>query len=1036
MIKSFIHYWRTTFLLTGFLLTLGIFAYFSMPKEVYPEISIPNAYVNIWLNGITPEDAEKTLVQPVEDEIKNLKGVKTYNSWAYEGGAEIHLEFESGLDVDECIRKVKDNLSNLDKELPDKASGAHIHNYSTSEQPVLVVVLSGDIPETTLFKTAETLRDLIAANITEATRVGSSGIRSQEIEISVDPSIIESYRLPITRSKGKITSNNQTISIGKVNSNIGRTILKLPGLIKNLDQLLETPIMSSNNKVVKLKDITKVKRKYKPISTIARFNGDRVVFLNIIKRTGANVLNTVTKVKKLVEKFQETIPNKIKINYSQDISKHIRSQLKGLQNNLLTTIFIVMLIVFLGVGLYSSVLVGIAIPSSFLLGILIIKLLGYTINFMVLFALMIAVGMLVDGAIIVVEDADRQMVYGVKPKEAFITAGARMFVPVLTSIATTIVVFIPMLFWPGIMGQFMRPIPLTLIATLSSSLVVATILMPVVGSFISKRQNNHKTRAIQDNINAIDKGEFSNIQGITKYYINILKVALNNPGKVILGSFILLLVIIISFIKFGNGFIYMNRADPNSISISVISKDSLSIYQKDSIVNEVCESIKSLKGIESITSRAFDDNGKTIGSVIIELEKWDKRPLAYKDIISNIDEKTKHIHGVILRKDFTSRGPSSDPKISFNVKGDSVVKPVKYITKKLREDPELSDIKNNLTSSLSELVYKVDKTQAARFGLDTLTIGNTIKLATTGLKLDTYTPADSNDELEIYLRLSDKYQTISHINDIRIFTPGGFVPLSSLVTKTYQRSSNEITRKEGKRYIQIQANVVNDINPSKKEQEIVEMLKKDSEIAKNITIEASGSAQDQKEANNFYKKSFLAAIVLISIILITQFNSVFYMLLILTSVLMSTTGLFFGLLVTNQPFSVILCGIIGAVSLAGIIVGNNILMIDTYLHYKARFSDLKQLLLITGAQRLRAILLTQLTTTLGLIPIIFYLDINLLEFSITYGSPSSQFWRPLATSLVFGILFATPMTLFFTPCALLLKEKAAIFIKEYYKSKQ
>ena len=306
-------------------------------------------------------------------------------------------------------------------------------------------------------------------------------------------------------------------------------------------------------------------------------------------------------------------------------------------------------------------------------------------------------------------------------------------------------------------------------------------------------------------------------------------------------------------------------------------------------------------------------------------------------------------------------------------------------------------------------------------------------MATTGLRIDTYTPTDSKDELAIYLRLSEKYQTISHINNIRVFTKDGFIPLSSLVTKSYQRSSEDIRRIDGKRYVKIEANGLNDVAPSKKEKEMQEMFKKDSNLPKDVTIEASGAAQDKEEADDFYKKSFLVAIALIAIILINQFNSVFYMLLILTAVLMSTTGLFFGLLVTNQAFSIILCGIIGAVSLAGIIVGNNILMIDTYLHYKHKFSDLQQLSLVTGAQRLRAILLTQLTTTLGLIPIIFYLDISLLDFSIAYGSPAAQFWRPLATSLVFGILFATPMTLFFTPSALLLKEKFAIFMRRRSK---
>ena len=444
--------------------------------------------------------------------------------------------------------------------------------------------------------------------------------------------------------------------------------------------------MTEGDSIVKIRDIAKVVRTYKKPHSITRFNGKKVVTLQIIKRSGTNLLLSVEGTKLVVKEFKKYAPNNFTLNYSGNQAKRVKSTLHDLQNNLISAIILVMLIILIGVGWRSSILVGIAIPMSFLLGIFIINLLGCTINIVVLFGLILSIGMLVDGAIIVVEDADRHMAVNVGIKDAFINAGQRMFLPVLTSIATTLVVFIPLLFWPGTMGRFMRFLPMTLIATLGSSLLVATILIPIIGSFIGGVRKSRKAKLIQQNIEAIDKGDFANVKGFTACYIKLLQKALNHPAKVVFGSFTLLILIIVIYGKFGRGVEFFVAVEPEIIPLTVISYDSLSLYNKDKIVKEILTKIKHVPGIKSINSAVNDNTEKNIAYITINLEDWDKRNVSYYTISKLIDSALADIPGINIKQEMILAGPLRQKPISFNLIGNiSQTTPIaQYITEQMR----------------------------------------------------------------------------------------------------------------------------------------------------------------------------------------------------------------------------------------------------------------------------------------------------------------------------------------------------------------
>ena len=1102
------NYYRTTISILVFILISGSLVFNNIPKESNPDVSLPFIYVSMNLTGIAPEDSEKLLIKPLEEEVKNIEGKKELKSTSYQGGGNVLLEFESGFDPDQALLDTREKVDRVKSDLPSDADEPSVNEVNLSLFPILVVSVSGEVSDFLLKKVSNDLKDKIGS-LPNVLEVKIGGEREEQLEIIIDQNKIESYGLNLNDILSFVKSNNQIVSAGSIDTGDGRFVIKIPGLYENLNDIFNTPIKINDRKAIKFKDIAKLKRKFKDPENFARLNGESSFTLEISKRIGANIVDTVKQIKIIVEEEKLKLPSKIKINYSGDDSVDIKNMLGDLQNNVIFSIILVMSVVVLFLGIRSSLLVGLAIPSSFLLAILILNALNYTVNMVVLFGLILSVGLLVDGAVVVVEYAQRKIQDGTKISEAYLKASSRMSLPIIASTLTTIAVFIPLLFWPGTVGGFMKYIPITLVAVLSSSLLMALVILPTVGSqsqkirslflfviipiiiitilssvsfnlldilglgFIIKtvikvflvlgisfliykifKSNffglfNKKNKKIKnyESHDEDDLIDLSEVKGLTKIYIKILSFLTNHPLKVVSFSLILLVSIYVTYSKFGNGVNFFPSVEAQNTKIVIYARGNLSIKEKDDLVkkveNEVIGIQKDNNEFRSIyttsgnVSNRQESSEDVIGFIDIEFVDWDERRKADL-IISEIRKSTEGIAGIKVETRTQRAGPPGGKPIEINLASDNaslIPAEMEKIKNYLSKLENIRDLEDSSPSPSIEYQLYVDREEAAKYGANIKIIGNTIKLLTSGLKLSEYRPDDSDESIPIFLRLPENQRTIDQLNDIKIPTSNGYVPISNFTTvKTSQKTSN-LVRINSKRTETVKA----DISKFYQTDAYVRLVKHwlgierfdipnkfnlvipefgAADINPEVTVEFKGEDESQKESQAFLQKAFAVAMFIMALILLTQFNSFYSVLLILFAVIMSTVGVIFGLMITGRPFGIVMSGI-GVISLAGIVVNNNIVLIDTFDRLKDKASSIREAILMTGAQRLRPVLLTTATTVLGLLPMVLKLNINFIEMDYSYDSPSTQWWVDLSSAIVFGLLFSTFLTLLVTPCALM-----------------
>ena len=1101
-------YYRTTISILIFILISGSLVFNNIPKESNPDVSLPYIYVSMNLTGIAPEDSEKLLIKPIEEEVKNIEGKKELKSTSYQNGGNILLEFESGFDSDQALLDTREKVDRVKSDLPSDADEPVVSEVNLSLFPILVVSVSGEVSDFLLKKVSNDLKDKIGS-LPNVLEVKIGGEREEQLEIIIDQNKIESYGLNLDDILAFVRSNNQIVSAGSIDTGDGRFVIKIPGLYENLNDIFNTPIKINDKKAIKFKDIAKLKRKFKDSENFARLNGQSSFTLEVSKRIGANIVDTVNQVKTIVEEEKLKLPSKININYSGDDSVGIKNMLGDLQNNVIFSIILVMSVVVLFLGIRSSLLVGLAIPSSFLLAILILNALDYTVNMVVLFGLILSVGLLVDGAVVVVEYAQRKIQEGTKISEAYLKASSRMSLPIIASTLTTIAVFVPLLFWPGTVGGFMKYIPITLVAVLSSSLLMALVILPTVGSqslkirslflyiiipiatigilssisfnllnilglsfiiqtivklflvlsisflvykiyksnffqLFNKKKKEIKVQKSNDEDDLID---LSKVKGLTKIYIKILSFLTNHPLKIISFSLILLVSIYVTYSKYGNGVNFFPSVDAENTKVVIYARGNLSIKEKDDLVKKVEDKIlniqknnnefRSIYTTSGNVSNRQESSEDVIGFIDIEFTDWDLRRKA-DSIIDEIRQSTEGIAGIKVETRTQRAGPPGGKPIEINLASDDaslIPAEMEKIKNYLSKLENIRDLEDSSPSPSIEYQLYVNREEAAKYGANISIIGNTIKLLTSGLKLSEYRPDDSDESIPIFLRLPENQRTIDQLNDIKIPTSSGYVPISNFTTiKASQKTSN-LVRINSKRTETVKADISNfyqtdahvrlvkhwlgiekfDI-PNKFNLEIPEFGS--ANINPEVIVEFKGEDESQKESQAFLQKAFAIAMFIMALILLTQFNSFYSVLLILFAVIMSTVGVIFGLMITGRPFGIVMSGI-GVISLAGIVVNNNIVLIDTFDRLKDKASTVKEAILMTGAQRLRPVLLTTATTVLGLLPMVLKLNINFIEMDYSYNSPSTQWWVDLSSAIVFGLLFSTFLTLLVTPCALM-----------------
>ncbi|NBP93926.1 MAG: efflux RND transporter permease subunit [Gammaproteobacteria bacterium] len=950
LIRTSFNYSRTVLLALMFILITGSVAYNDIPKESEPDIDIPIIYVTIRHDGISPEDAERLLIRPIEQELKTIEGIKEMRSTGYEGGANVLLEFDAGFDSDSAMRDVREGVDLAKGSLPAATDDPEIHEVNFSLFPVVVVILSGDAPDRALYRLARELKDAIEG-IGEVLQVKIAGDRDEVVQVIVDPLRLESYGLDPALAAATVSSSNMLVAAGVQDTGQGRFSIKVPGLFESVMDIADLPVLVDGDAVVTVGDIADVRRTFRDPETHARVNGKVAVALEVSKRSGENVIATIEKVRAVVAAHQtewpQTIKDSVQVNYSQDRSDQIRTMLSDLQNSVISAVILVMIVVIAALGVRSGLLVGLAIPGSFLAALLTLYLLDVSLNIVVLFSLILAVGMLVDGAIVVTEFADRKLSEGLSRREAYLQASGRMAAPIIASTATTLAAFLPLVFWPGVVGEFMKFLPMTVLITLGASLAMALIFVPVVGSLIG-RPSTLSQRAL-DNLNAGEAGDLSSVAGPTGVYLSVLRWAVIRPKTILASSVVLLIGMFVVYGQLGPGVEFFPDVEPDNAQVQVRARGNLSIEEQNGIMRNIERRVLDVDGVRTFYTRVGADQNSEeaediVGSISLEFGDWRFRPRV-KEIFHTIRERVADLAGVVVDLRKEEGGPP-------------VGKPIQI----------------QLSSYYPELLEEAAAMIRTKFD------------ETPGLAVN---------------------------------TQQGAVPVSNFVKREAEQKTGRLRRVDGFRVITVKADVEEGVLADTKLHELQAWLA-DHPIDPRIQVVFKGEDEEQAKAKAFLGKAFMVALFLMALILITQFNSFYQAALILFAVVMSTVGVLLGLMLTGSPFGIVMNGI-GVIALAGIVVNNNIVLIDTYARLRETIGDPIEAVLRTGVQRLRPVMLTTVTTILGLLPMMLGINIDFITREVTHGAPSTQWWTQLSTSIVFGLGFATILTLVVTPSALILQ---------------
>ena len=1008
----------------------GTATYIGLPKEADPDIEIPFVSIVVPLAGVTPEDAERLLVKPIEQEIQSIEGLKTYSGVGAEGAGHLFLEFEIDVDVDQAVLDVKDKVDLAKRFFPQDAREPVITEFNASQFPIMVVNLYGAAPERGLNEIAEHLQELLErdARVLEA-RI--EGQREDVMEIIVDPVKLETYNLSYQDIYAVVAANNQLVPAGQIDTGEGSFAVKVPGLIRTAQDAFNLPVKRSENATITLADVADIRRTYKDASSFASFNGQPSLQIQIIKRSGANILDTANFVRQTIATEQESWPNTVKVQITSDVSDQIGDQLGQLQSSIVTAVVLVMIICVAALGLRSALLVGISIPASFVMAFLLLGAFGYTINMMVMFGMVIAVGILVDGAIVVTEYGDRKMAEGLDRKEAYAMAGKRMFWPVVASTATTLAAFVPFFFWNSMPGKFMAYLPITLIFVLTASLFMALIFLPVLGSVMGARPEgtDESLAALAADADPEDA------TGWLGSYVRLVKALVARPLAVTGAAISTVIVIFMWFGSTPHKSEFFLDVEPEQAFVYIQAQGSLSAAEQFELVKRAEAMISGMDGIEDISTRAgkssssfsFGDGQSppldAIGQMLLDLATADGVHDGRKTL-EHVREKLNTVPGLRFEISPRQEGPpvGKDVQIALLSENQAALTDTAALIRNYLETrDDLYEIDDTRALPGIEYQLQVDRAEAGKFGVDVSQVGAAVQLVTNGVLVGRYRPDDARDEVDIRVRFPENARSASAIDTLRIATPQGNVPLSLFVDREPAPRVSQINRRDGKRVIDVRANALEQGEGAAIVEEVKAWVAAQA-FPSSVEVRFEGADEDTAEAAAFFQGAILAMLFMMAVILLWEFNNFWQVFLTLTAVIISTAGVLVGVQLVLPYISILMLGT-GIVALAGIVVNNNIVLIDTYNRLLSDGRTPEEAAVATAAQRIRPILLTTGTTICGLLPMVIQMNVNFAQGAINFGGSTSEWWVQLATAVVFGLGFSTAMILLVTPVWLLAPER-------------
>ncbi|MER2536855.1 MAG: efflux RND transporter permease subunit [Rhizobiaceae bacterium] len=993
-----------------FLVLAGAMAYQSVPKEAEPDVPIPLMYVSLIYQGISPEDSERLLLRPMETKLKTLKGLKEMRSAAFQGGGYVLVEFDPSVNLADALQDTRSKVQDAKADIPQAAEEPTVSEVNISEFPVLVVTLSGHVPERVLTEAARRLRDQIeeVPGVLEGTLQGA---RDDLVEAVIDPVKLSSYGLQLEQVIQGIAASNSLVAAGSIEGSEGKYAVKVPSLIEDSSDVADLPIVAGPNAVVRANEIATIRSTFKDAETITRLNGQPAIAIEVKKRIGENLIDTIAAVKTVADTFKETLPEGMNVTYTQDKSVFVNQLLGDLQNHVMIAVILVFIVILYALSGRASLLIGLAIPSSFLMGILALVLMGYTVNMIVLFSLILAVGMLVDDAIIVTEFAERRMGEGMPKDEAFALAARRMAGPVIAATMTRIAAFSPLLFWPGIVGDFMKYLPITLIVTLAASMLYALVFTPTLGALFAKAPVHEEEH--RDGL-----------------YMAVVKQAVRFPITVLLLTVVLLTGVVMAYGKWGAGVEFFPNVEPDYGLLYVHARGNLSLAEMDAATREAESRLLGWPGVKSVYTRVGKTQGggqdiaeDVVGVIQYEFVDWRERKPA-NDILDDLRAAMAGLPGIEVEVRVPDAGPPTGKAIQVRL---SAVDPAglndraRAVAARIAQVPGVIDISDGLPPPGVDWALQVDRAKAAQYGVSPASVGTVVQLVTTGLKLTEYRPAGADDAVDIRLRLPEDRRTLATLDELRIQTAQGSVPISNFVDRKPEQRVGILHRIDGVRTVVVQANVAANMQVAAVQAEVSQAI---GQMDLGQTRwKLAGSNEDSAEAGAFLSKAFGAAIFLIFLVLLAQFNKFTSVWLVLSCVIMATIGVFLGLLLTGQAFGIVMSGI-GVIALAGVVVNNNIVLIDTYDRLREEGWDKLDAVLQTCRERARPVVLTAVSAILGVLPIAFGLGLEIFHHETTINAPSTQWWISLSSAIVFGLSFATVLTLVVTPSMLMVFTRA------------
>ena len=1034
---------RTTMSLLAVIVFAGLVARAALPIANDPHIELPYFYIGVMHEGISPEDAERLLVQPMEIELRKLEGVVELRSTASEGMASFFVEFDVSVDLDSALSDVREAVNRARAEMPLTAEEPFVEELTVDDFPIVQINLIGDnASERSVYQSALKLRDDIES-IPSVLAADLQGHREELLEVIIDPDALHAYRISSEELLSTLQRNNRLIPAGSIDTGKGRFAVKVPAVVEEAKDILNLPIRSSGDKIVTLQDVATVRRTFKDRTSYARYNGRNAISIAVTKRADANIIDSVEQVLAIVEQARPRLPAGIEVIASQNQAEFASLQVRELEGNILTALALVMVLVVAAMGFRSGVVVGLGIPVSLLFSVIIIYLLGYTFNFMVMFGMLLGLGMLIDGGIVVTEYADRMMADGMDHKSAYSEAVRRMFWPVTASTATTLAAFLPLVFWPGVSGQFMGYLPVTVFTVLLGSLLYALMFGPVLGTLFG-RPSKHSRKAARA-MHLLETGDPTQLQTPTGRYARFLTRVCERPLIALGLIFSLLTGIFMAYGKFGAGTIFFSDADPQFIQVSVLGRGNFSASEVNELVLEVEHEILQVSGIRFVNTQTLlpgssgGGSGRTsdrIGSIFLELYPESERAMKGNAIIREIRRRTDHLAGIRVELLPLEQGPPVGKPIQIELasRDRALLEPaMARIRAHLDTLPELLDIDDSAALPSIEWRLEVDRAQAAIYGADVSSAGVAVQLVTNGVKVAEYRPDGADDAVDIRVRYPREDRGIRAMDELRISTSQGMVPLSNFVRMLPSPGVDRFNRTDGIPVELIRADVVDGVLADTMVKQIDSWLQQ-QDFDPALHIRFRGANEEQADSMAFVGVAFLLALALMFILLVTQFNSFYQSTLILLAVVMSTAGVLLGLMVLQNPFSALLTGV-GVVALSGIVVNNNIILIDTFNHVRKTNPelDIRAVIVRATSQRMRPVLLTTVTTVLGLLPLACGLSVDLISRTVTANGEMALFWKPLSQAIVFGLSFATVLTLIATPAMLAVPFTVRAWLAKYRK---